>query len=69
MQTLTQEENTTAARNDIDLDHFFCYCNPDKGLCGTNLTDYPFLDDDEEVDCVVCLAMVDMPCPLCGALE
>jgi hypothetical protein len=49
-----------------DLTHSVCHCDPDRALCGTNVTDSEWADDDEELTCVVCLDLVDQPCPRCG---
>ncbi len=41
-----------------DLDHIICpICNPDLALCGTDVTNHPWIPDDAEEspdDCLVC---------------
>lgn len=57
----TQPANTNAT----DLTHWWC-CNPDIGICGTDLTNTPEVDDDTDVDCTVCTDLVNQPCRFCG---
>lgn len=45
------------------LDHIYC-CNPDRALCGTDVSNMPEIDD---ANCVVCLALEEQPCPDCGS--
>lgn len=49
-----------------DTVHWWC-CNPDIGICGTDLTSTPEAPDDTEVTCVVCIEIVNQPCRLCGS--
>jgi hypothetical protein len=65
MQTITVEITKIQINIDDGLDHLYCDCNPDKALCGTDLTDWEF-KEDVEVGCVVCTAMEYLPCPICG---
>lgn len=57
---------TTTGSSD-DLNHIYCPCDPDIALCGTDISDYAFAEDDE-TDCVVCtdLEDADAPCARCG---
>ena len=55
--------------NDDDLDHIFCGCSEDRGLCGADLTDVPEIpwgDDDVPETCVVCLDLEPLPCARCN---
>lgn len=58
---------TTPAATSIGgpgLTHFFC-CDPDRALCGRDISG-DREDDVAEVDCVVCLDLEDGPCsPTC----
>lgn len=54
---------------DDSVEHYYCYCSPDIGLCGTDLTDAPDhtdMDTPIEDDCVVCIDLFDSDCPRCG---
>jgi len=51
--------------SDDDLDHLYC-CDPNRALCGSDLTDSPELADDEDENCVVCIDLDEQPCPDCG---
>ena len=42
--------------------HYYC-CDPDKALCGLNLSHLPAAGDGDQ-DCVVC-SDLDADCPLC----
>lgn len=62
MSTLAPElAETDTARG--DLTHVIC-CNEDIAVCGTDVSDEPFVGDDVPVDCIVCLDADT--CPLCG---
>lgn len=41
-----------------NLDHWWC-CDPDRALCGADLTDHT---DGTDPDCVVCEDLLDLPC-------
>lgn len=49
--------STTTGDN---LDHWWC-CDPDRALCGADLTG---ADDNDDIDpdCVVCEDLLDVPC-------
>ena len=61
----TRDANTNAAD---DFDHIFC-CDPNIGLCGTDLTDVPEAPLREDAMCVVCedLEFSDAACRGCAA--
>jgi len=65
------EESIEVARTsaDDDLDHIYCDCDPDLGLCGSDISAAIFIGDDEQLDflCLVCDDLADDPCPRCGA--
>ncbi|MFK4801738.1 hypothetical protein ACI3K5_24025 [Streptomyces sp. MPA0124] len=54
---------------DLDSDqsttHVFC-CNPDRALCGHDVSNDPEVDGPTPTDCVVCLDLEEQPCPVCG---
>lgn len=67
--TLTDTEPTTTPTDDEDsLDHIFCRCTPDLGLCGADLAgcDESPRDSDENMLCVVCIDLEPLPCKECG---
>lgn len=47
-------------------DHYFCECDPDLGLCGTDLRKH-VINEGCEVSCVVCDDLAYEPCERCGA--
>ena len=55
-------EIATGDGNDDDdgLSHWHC-CLPDRALCGARLGGEP-CPDGEDVECVVCRGMEDLPC-------
>ncbi|MFD4258198.1 hypothetical protein ACFWR9_11345 [Streptomyces sp. NPDC058534] len=57
---------TTVDQAHDDLTHVVCYCDPNLALCGTDVTDSDWVDEDEDTTCVVCVDLVDQPCPRCG---
>lgn len=67
MQT---ETNVKPSSSDFDFEedlvHFYCECDENTALCGTDITDDPKDSEEEEVNCVVCIDLVEFPCPRCG---
>jgi hypothetical protein len=51
------QPGTTTGDN---LDHWWC-CDPDRALCGADLTDATE-DDSIDPNCVVCEDLIDVPC-------
>lgn len=49
----------------VDLNHLYCDCDPDKALCGTDVSGWP--ENDEGDPCVVCDDLLWALCPRCGA--
>jgi hypothetical protein len=51
-----------------EVNHYFCSCEPDLGLCGADLTGFeePVDDPVEPDDCIVCLELDPLPCARCG---
>jgi hypothetical protein len=47
-----------------EMTHVYC-CDPDVGLCGTDLTDLTEVSDDAVVDCVVRAELDGQPCARC----
>lgn len=74
---LTIDESIAAITfdaGDDDLDHIYACCNSDLALCGADLSDVPFADDDgpnwEDTPdtCVVCLDLeAQGHCPMRGS--
>jgi hypothetical protein len=62
-------ETTDTGNDNDDLDHLF-HCNPDIGLCGSDISGTPMAADDVVIPkdnlCIVCDDLVDHPCPICG---
>lgn len=50
---------------DDDMIHVVCKCSLDVALCGKNMTNRPWADG-EEIGCVVCAQLDDLPCGRCG---
>jgi hypothetical protein len=53
--------------DDETLDHLVC-CDPDRALCGADVSGYEWAEDVEEPeDCVVCIDLRPRPCgkPFC----
>lgn len=48
-----------------NMSHIVC-CDDDIALCGIDVSDTPWRDDDFEVECVVCAELEDYDCPKCG---
>jgi hypothetical protein len=53
-----------------ELEHVYCKCNRDIGLCGIDISGHQFVAGwSDDVDpCVVCWEMEDKPCPQCGEI-
>jgi hypothetical protein len=64
-ETTTALVESPTNNGPTDTVHWWC-CNPHIGLCGTDLTNTPEVDDDTDVTCVVCLDLDHQPCPHCG---
>lgn len=66
---LKKEEEADASEHDDedDLTHLFCSCNPNRALCGTDLTEGEMVESVSPPEkCIVCVHMDYEPCPLCG---
>lgn len=68
MSVLTAPAPTTVPGRVSDLDHYCCPCSPDRGLCGTDLTDFTFVPcvSNSPDLCMVCVDLADSPCDRCG---
>ncbi|CBG73096.1 hypothetical protein SCAB_60771 [Streptomyces scabiei 87.22] len=68
MTTLVPEPATTTNGHGDDLSHGVCDCDEDTALCGTDVTGVPWATKDDESDnlCIVCVDLVELPCPRCG---
>lgn len=51
----------------VPITHWVCECRDDIALCGADVAGEKWMDDDEDVTCVVCNDLVDLDCPRCGA--
>jgi hypothetical protein len=58
----------TSTDDGDELGHYWC-CIPDTAVCGADLTDVEEGEGDPQVNCVVCLDLVKLPCPRCGRSE
>jgi hypothetical protein len=61
---------TSTGSTDDELNHLYC-CNPNHGLCGTDLTGSND-NDDADITCVVCAELLwdDTLCsPTCDLLD
>ncbi|MEU3160028.1 hypothetical protein ABZ753_21595 [Streptomyces griseoincarnatus] len=50
---------------DNETTHVFC-CDPDRALCGHDVSNDPEVPNPTPNDCVVCLDLEEQPCPRCG---
>lgn len=50
---------------DDELHHYYCECDPNIALCGSDLTDTPEVQTEENA-CLVCKDMDNYDCPRCG---
>lgn len=56
---------TEALRADVaDTDHLYC-CDPDRAICGVDLSAADEVEDLPNL-CVVCDDLDALPCPHCG---
>ena len=61
-----QQKDATTGPGET-LDHIYCPCDPNLGLCGWDLTDYIEVEaSDNGDDCIVCAELDLAPCPRCG---
>ncbi|MGX8904220.1 hypothetical protein ACR820_02890 [Streptomyces netropsis] len=51
-------------RATVAITHYYC-CDPNRALCGLDLSGMPAAGDEEQ-DCVVCVDL-DADCPLCAS--
>ena len=53
---------------DDELDHYYCVCDPDRALCGRDISDMKECKEwscDADL-CVVCDDLATRPCERCG---
>lgn len=55
---------TTDSSDDVGLNHIYCDCDPDRALCGLDVSD--LAEDDKGSPCIVCYEMERYPCERCG---
>ena len=70
MTTLTTPKPTTQTNNthndsNTELDHYYCDCDENHALCGTNITGMQLVENFTN-PCTVCEYMNEEPCPKCG---
>ncbi|WP_394436257.1 hypothetical protein [Streptomyces sp. SGAir0957] len=61
--TLTAPSPSAATSVGDEITHLYC-CDPNRAICGVDLTGVPEVDEDE--NCVVCIDPDEHPCPYCG---
>lgn len=64
---MTTTPAPTADTTDLNdrTTHVIC-CNPDRALCGHDVSDEPEVPDGTGHDCIVCLDLEEQTCPRCG---
>ena len=64
--TLPNPVSTTSGSG---IDHYVCGCDEDTALCGKDLTNGIWVDDDDDsaADCIVCFDLSQIACQGCGA--
>jgi hypothetical protein len=65
MTTTPARTATTTRNSHDDTTHVFC-CNPDRALCGQDVSTEPEVPYGVGHDCIVCLDLEDQPCSRCG---
>ena len=63
-----QTERPENAGHEDHLTHVYCHCNPDRGLCGVDLSNCPVVRTNEDL-CVVCADLDQLACERCGSWE
>jgi hypothetical protein len=62
---------SSTSSDDDEFDHYVCLeCDPEGTIayCGEDVSADPFVEDDEAIDCPMCIAIDEaMGCPRCGA--
>ena len=63
------EQPVPQTAGDGEVSHLVCDCDPDKSVCGLDMTGEPWMADGSSATwCPLCCAGVeDEPCPKCGA--
>lgn len=64
---LEESPATTDDDHNDGLNHYYC-CDPDKALCGRDISHHPEIDHniDNNNDCIVCTDLITSVCPICG---
>lgn len=66
MTILAPEQAPAVQGSDDDVfTHVVC-CDPDVALCGSDVSDVAWVDEDEEATCVVCADLEEHTCTRCG---
>ncbi|MFI6249004.1 hypothetical protein [Streptomyces sp. NPDC051016] len=65
MSTLILAPAPLTSDDAADETHVVC-CNRDLALCGSDVTELPWVGDEVEATCVVCRDLEGQPCPRCG---
>lgn len=58
----------TSKPGDEDMLHVVCECNPDRALCGLDMSGHAIVDDPGPTpdDCIVCTDLDKYTCQNCG---
>lgn len=68
---LAARRSGIGAISDDEPAHYWC-CSDQTAICGADLTDADWVDDDDDTrDCSLCLYVLDedLPCPVAGCAE
>jgi hypothetical protein len=70
--TLTLPDPVRLDLGPDDVNHLYCIectkpSGPATASCGYECPDIERVDGEAERDCPLCFALVDVPCPRCGA--
>lgn len=58
-------EEFVNSQPDEDAVHVVC-CDDEVALCGSNVKDHEWVDDDDETTCIACNYLSQFPCWRCG---
>ena len=58
---------TTTGDDDPDIDHIVC-CSENAAMCGLDVTEHPWSEDETKPECPLCAYLWDegLPCPVAG---
>jgi hypothetical protein len=64
--TALASEPTITSTDDADGPVHAVCCIEDVAICGKDVKGDPWVSDDEELTCVVCIDLSTQRCPRCG---